>query len=60
MFLNCFKISELQGSFTTYKWVTIYMMYEKKLSLKYNKTKECENLIFGDDLKFPSFFKMKH
>jgi hypothetical protein len=29
-------------------------------SLKYNKTKECEILIFGDDLKFWSFFKMKH
>ncbi len=30
----------------------MYMMYEKKILLKYNKTKECENLIFGDDLKF--------
>jgi len=27
--------------------------------LEYNKTKECENFIFGDDLKFWSFFKMK-
>jgi len=27
-------------------------------SLKYNKTKESE--FFGDDLKFGSFFKMKH
>ncbi len=59
MFQICFKISKLQGSFTTYKWVIIYMMYEKKLQLKYNKTK-CENLIFGDDLNFSSFFKMKH
>jgi hypothetical protein len=33
---------------------------KKSYSLKYNKTKECENLIFGDDLKFGSFFKMKH
>jgi hypothetical protein len=31
----------------------------KSYSLKYNKTKECEILIFGDDLKFWSFFKMK-
>jgi len=49
MFQNCFKILELQESFTTYKWVIMYMMYEKKYSLKYIKTKECENLIFGDD-----------
>ncbi len=27
----CFKISELQKSFTTYKWVIMYMMYEEKL-----------------------------
>jgi len=25
---------------------------KKIYNLKYNKTKECENLIFGDDLKF--------
>ncbi len=30
----------------------MYMMYEKKNNLKYNKTKKCENLIFGDNLKF--------
>jgi len=37
----------------------MYMMYLKKnCSLEHNKTKECENLIFGDDLKFWSFFKM--
>ncbi len=30
----------------------MYMMYEEKLQLKDNKIKECENLIFGDDLKF--------
>jgi hypothetical protein len=36
------------------------MMYQKKLYLKYNKTKKCDNLIFGDDLKFWPFFKMKH
>jgi len=36
------------------------MMYEKSYSLKYNKTKGFEILIFGDDLKFSSFFKMKH
>jgi hypothetical protein len=33
---------------------------KKKISLKYNKTKECEILIFGDGLNFWSFFKMKH
>jgi len=33
---------------------------KKIYSLKYNKIKECENLIFGDDFKFWSFFKMKH
>jgi hypothetical protein len=33
---------------------------KKSYSLKYNKIKECKNLIFGDDLKFSSFFKMKH
>ncbi len=31
MFQNCFTILELQESFTTYKWVIMYMMYEKKL-----------------------------
>ncbi len=31
MFQNCFKISKLQESFTTYKWVIMYMMYEEKL-----------------------------
>jgi hypothetical protein len=35
------------------------MIYEIFYSLEYNKTKEYENLIFGDDLKFWSFFKMK-
>ncbi len=30
----------------------MYMMYEKNYNLKYNKIKECEILIFGDDLKF--------
>ncbi len=29
MFQNCFKILEFQESFTTYKWVIIYMMYWK-------------------------------
>jgi hypothetical protein len=33
---------------------------KKSYSLKYNKTKECEILVFGDDLKFWSFLKMKH
>jgi len=33
---------------------------KKSYSLKYNTTKECEISIFGDDLKFWSFFKMKH
>jgi hypothetical protein len=31
MFQNYFKILELQESFTTYKWVIVYMMYEEKL-----------------------------
>jgi hypothetical protein len=31
MFQNYFKISEFHESFATYKWVTMYMMYEKKL-----------------------------
>jgi hypothetical protein len=35
-------------------------MYEKIYRLEYNETKECEILIFGDDLKVSSFFKMKH
>jgi hypothetical protein len=38
----------------------MYMIYEESCSWKYNKIKECEVLIFGDDLKFWSFFKMKH
>jgi len=60
MFQNCFKILELQESFTTYEWVIMYWCIKKNYSLEYNKTKECEILIFGDDLKFWSFFKMKH
>jgi len=28
----------------------MYTMYEENYSLEYNKTKECEILIFGDDL----------
>jgi hypothetical protein len=31
MFQNCFKISKLQESFTTHKWVIMYMIYEEKL-----------------------------
>jgi len=31
MFQNYFRILELQKSFTTYKWVIMYMMNEKKL-----------------------------
>jgi hypothetical protein len=38
----------------------IYDVWRKVYSLEYNKTIECEILIFGDDLKFWSFFKMKH
>jgi len=52
MFQNCFKFSKLQESFTTYKWVIMYMMYQKNYNLEYNKTKKCENLISNDDLKF--------
>jgi len=33
-FKNCFRISKLQESFTTYKWVIMYMMYEEKLYLR--------------------------
>ncbi len=51
IFQNCFRISELQKSFTTQKWVIIYMIYEKIYRLNYNKIKECEILIFGGDLK---------
>jgi hypothetical protein len=29
----------------------------KSYNLKYNKIKECEILIFGDDLNFWTFFK---
>jgi len=29
-----------------YKWVIVYM---RSYILEYNKTKECENFIFGDD-----------
>jgi hypothetical protein len=32
---------------------------KKSYSLEYNKTEECEILIFGNNLKFWSFFKMK-
>jgi len=52
MFQNCLTILKLQESFTTYKWVIMYMMYEKSYSLEYNKAKEREILSFGDDLKF--------
>jgi hypothetical protein len=31
MFQNCLEFLELQESFTTSKWVIMYMMYEKKL-----------------------------
>jgi len=57
MFQNCFRIFELQESSTTYKCT---WCMKKRYNLKYNKTKECEILIFGDDLNFWSFFKMKH
>jgi hypothetical protein len=33
-----------------YTWFT-----KKSYNFEYNKTKECEILIFGDDLKFWSF-----
>jgi len=38
----------------------VHDVWKKGYNLKYNKTKECEILIFGDYLKFWSFFKMKH
>ncbi len=31
MFQNYFKILKLQEFFTTYRWVIVYMMDEKKL-----------------------------
>jgi hypothetical protein len=51
LFQNCFKILKFQESFTIYTWVIMYMMFEKNYSLEYNKTKDCEILIFDDDLK---------
>jgi len=30
----------------------VHDVLKKNYNLKYNKTKECEILIFGDDLKF--------
>jgi hypothetical protein len=33
---------------------------KKSYSLEHNKIKECEILIFGAELKFWSFFKMKN
>jgi hypothetical protein len=33
---------------------------KKSYRLEYNKIKDREILIFSDDLKFWSFFKMKH
>jgi hypothetical protein len=60
MFQNYFWILELQKSFTTYKWVIMHMVHIKRsYTVKYNKTKGCEILIFGDDLKFWSFFKIE-
>jgi hypothetical protein len=38
----------------------MYIMFKKSYILEYNKIKECETLIFGDEFKFLSFFKMKH
>jgi hypothetical protein len=31
IFQNYFRILEFQKSFTTYKWVIMYMIYEEKL-----------------------------
>jgi hypothetical protein len=33
---------------------------KKSYNLENNKTTECKILIFGDDSKFWSYFKMKH
>jgi hypothetical protein len=38
----------------------VHDVWRKSYNLEYNKTKDCEILIFGDDLKFWSFFKIKH
>jgi hypothetical protein len=60
MVQNCFKILEFQKSFTTYKWVIMCMILKKNYVLNYNKIKKWKILIFGDDFKVWSFFKMKH
>ncbi len=37
----------------------VHDVWKKGYSLKYNKSKECEILIFDDGLKIWSFFKIK-
>jgi hypothetical protein len=59
MFQNCFRTSKLQEFFTTYKWLYCTWCIKKIYSLEYNKIKECEILILGENLKFWSFFKLK-
>jgi hypothetical protein len=34
----------------------VHDVWKKNHSVEYNKTKECEILVFDDDLKFWSFF----
>jgi hypothetical protein len=52
-FENCFKILELQKSFTIYKWVIIYMMGEsKKKGSRHAKVK----VLFKDYI-FHTIFK---
>jgi len=58
MFQNCFRILKLQVPLINGLQCT--WCVKKSYSLEYNKIKECENLIFSDDLKFWSFSKMKH
>jgi hypothetical protein len=46
------------GSFYTYIYVCVWIYVLKKvINLEYNKTKECEILIFGDDFKNLYLFK---
>ncbi len=38
----------------------VHDVLKKGIAYSMLKLKNCEILIFGDDLKFLSFFKMKH
>ncbi len=59
MFQNFFKISKFQSLLPCIKRLYYILCIKKSYSLEYNKIKECEKKNC-DDLKFLSFFKMKH